>query len=139
MKAPGFTFAYIASPYTRFAGGLERASDVACRAAADLIRCGVPCYSPIAHSHAIAMKGGLDPVNHHLWLLVDKPMMRSASALIVITAEGWRESLGVQAEIAFFSKANRPIIYADPGLGGARFAAAQLEVKHFPIRGAARA
>ena len=108
-------FWYLATPYSKYPKGIEEAFMVACRAAADLIRAGVRVYSPIAHTHPVAIHGGIDPYAHEIWIPADMPFMRAAHGLIVLRAEGWEVSHGIAIEIAGFQKLNRPIVYMDEG------------------------
>jgi hypothetical protein len=107
-------FHYLAAPYSGHAFSLEDAFMRICEIAADLIRAGVRLYCPVAHSHSIAIHGGLDPSDNDLWIPFDAPMMDTATGLIVAMIEGWDESEGVAAEIAFFRKTDRPIYYLAP-------------------------
>lgn len=105
---------YLATPYSRYQGGdLTAAFLAACRLTADLMTAGYAIYSPIAHTHPIAMNSGLDPLDHTLWLPFDEAMMVAADALMVAQLEGWRESFGIDHEITFFRKARKPIVYLD--------------------------
>jgi hypothetical protein len=108
------SFYYLATPYSKYEGGIEAAFEMACQATAELIRRKIPVYSPIAHTHPIAVHGGIDPLDHGIWLLADQPMMKAASALIVWKAEGWRESRGITHEIAEFASDGKPIVMIDP-------------------------
>ena len=109
------SFYYLATPYSKYPGGIEEAFKVACRAAADLIRAGVRVYSPIAHTHPVAIHGDIDPYAHDVWLPADEPFMRSACGLIVLRAESWEQSYGIKVEIEEFKKDGKPIFYMDPG------------------------
>lgn len=112
---------YLASPYSKYPGGLERAFIEASRIAGKLIEKGMRVYSPIAHCHPISMYAGLDPLNLPLWLDVDEAMMAKADALIVAHMTGWQESSGIAHEVAFFEKAGKPIYdLVLPGLEMAR-------------------
>jgi hypothetical protein len=106
---------YLASPYSKYPGGLDEAFKEVCRAAASLIRAGVRVYSPIAHTHPIAIHGNIDPYDHGIWLPADEPFMKKASGLIVLRAESWEKSYGISVEIEEFRKAGKPIVYMDPG------------------------
>lgn len=106
---------YIATPYSKFPGGLDAAFEEACRFMANLIRHKVPCYSPIAHTHPIAKHGGLDPYDHGIWLPADKPMMDAAHGLIVCTMPTWEISYGISEEIKTFLAADKLVHYLDPG------------------------
>lgn len=102
---------YLASPYSKYERGLEAAWQVACAAASMLLRQGVSVYSPIAHSHPIAIQGGLDPLDSKLWMRMNQPLMDQATGLIVLQMKGWEESVGVQAEIDAFGRAGKTIMY----------------------------
>ncbi len=104
---------YLASPYTH--------SDVhvrdwrfreACRAAATLLRAGITVFSPIAHSHPIAQFGM--PTNWEFWSQVDREYLARCDALAVLTLPGWRESVGVQAEIGFARELGLPVVFVTP-------------------------
>lgn len=107
-------FYYLGTPYSKYRGGLEAAFVEASRIAAALIAEGLAVFSPIAHSHPIAMHGRLDPLAHGLWLPLDEPLMRAADGLIVAEMEGWRESYGLSVEIDHFRRAGKPIFHIDP-------------------------
>lgn len=104
---------YLATPYSKFHGGIESAFRYAAKVAALLIRHQVNVYSPIAHTHPIAIHGGLDPLNHELWLRFDRTMMERSDALLVAMMTGWRESHGIRMEMGFFESANKPIHFMD--------------------------
>jgi len=108
------TYYYLATPYSKYPGGIDWAYRLACEQAAWLIKQGVPVFSPIAHSHGIADHGGINPFDHGVWLPADKPMMAAASALIVVKAPGWKESLGIAYEIKEFKSEGKPIWWMLP-------------------------
>jgi len=106
---------YLATPYSRyFDGDLERAFVDASKLAAKLLLAGVKVYSPIAHTHPLAIHGNLDPLDHSIWLPFDEAMMDAAHILIVAHMDGWQESKGVAHEIEFFEKRGKPIYDLDP-------------------------
>lgn len=105
---------YIASPYSRYADGLESAFIEICRITARLIDRGVKAYSPIAHTHPIAIHGNIDPLDHAFWMDFDKAMMTVCNACLVVEMSGWRDSVGITHEIARFLAANKPVLYLDP-------------------------
>lgn len=109
-------FWYLATPYSRYEAGLERAHEDACIQAALLIRAGVAVFCPIAHSHPIAKVGGIDPLDHAIWLPVDEPMMAAAFGLIVCKLQGWSESIGVAHEIERFKRDGKSIVMMEPGI-----------------------
>lgn len=110
-------FLYIATPYSKYPHGKEQANIDACKFAAILIGAGIPCFSPIAHSHAIAQLGGIDPDSHAIWLPADQPFIDRAAAIVVVMMDGWRDSYGVSYEIDQFTKAEKPIFYLSPRVG----------------------
>lgn len=102
-------FFYLGTSYTRHDAGIEEAARMASRAAGLLISKGVNVFSPISHSHPIAYIAGLNPVDHDLWMRVDKPMMEAAEGLIVLLSPCWVKSRGLAEEIAFFRESCLPI------------------------------
>ena len=106
-------FFYVSTPYTLYAGGTMAAWLEACDVAAHIIRQGRSIYAPIVMTHPIAIHGGLDPLDHDLWLRVDEPMMRAADGLIVAKMDGWDKSRGVAREIEAFLEMGKPIEYME--------------------------
>lgn len=113
---PTATLIYLATPYTRYPGGHEAAFELACQSAAVFLAADIPVFSPIAHSHPIAKHMTAEHlVDHDLWVRIDAPMLAACAAMIVVTVEGWRESRGVQHEIAMFEQAEKPVTHWAPG------------------------
>lgn len=108
VRAPRYW--YLATPYSRWSAGTHDAWQQAAKAAGALIAVGVPVYSPIAHTHPIAMIGELDPIDHRIWLAVDAPMMAGAAGLLVLHMPGWDDSVGVRTEIGVFIATGKLII-----------------------------
>lgn len=107
-------FWYLATPYSKWKGGLDDAALMAARIAGALARYRVCVFSPIAHSHAVAVASDLDPRDHDIWIPLDEPFMASACGLIVADVEGWRDSYGVTIEIHRFRDARKPRFLLDP-------------------------
>lgn len=99
---------YLATPYSKWPSGIEDASRVACIWAAKLIRAGIPVFSPIAHSHAIAVAAAIDPYSHDIWIPADRPFWAILHGLLVADLPGWRESKGVGIEIEWFRSNGKP-------------------------------
>lgn len=110
---------YLASPYSKYPGGLERAFKDICIISADLVRRGYAVFSPIAHTHPIAIQGGLNPLDHSLWLPFDEPMMRACTAIAVAMLPGWKDSYGVDFEIKQFKAMAKPEFYLRTNVGSA--------------------
>ena len=79
----GDGFWYLATPYSKWAAGIDDAALMAARIAGSLARYRVAVFSPIAHSHAVAMASGIDPRDHTIWIPLDDPFMDAARGLIV--------------------------------------------------------
>ena len=105
---------YLASPYTHFEGGLENAFQEAAELAGRLLLAGVHCFSPIVHGHPLSQYGGVEAINHILWLEHDEKHMARCDALLVATFKGWEDSYGVTYEIDWFKRADRPVRFIDP-------------------------
>ena len=116
VAGPPLTFWYLASPYSKYPCGLNCAFVDVCKQATLLVEQGIPVFSPIAHTHPIALHGGLDPLDHSIWIPADEPFMRAASGLIVLKLDGWKESHGVKIEIDHFLEARKPVVFMTPGI-----------------------
>ena len=106
-------FWYLATPYSKYPGGMEAAYKEATHIAGSFILDGLSIYCPIAHSHLIAQYSGLDPQDHSIWLYADKPFMISAVGLIVVQMPSWARSYGIQQEIKAFRGMKKPIMYLE--------------------------
>ena len=107
-------FWYVATPYSKYPGGLHEAFMLAVRVRGGLIRAGIPSFSPIVHSHPVAMECDMDPRDHGIWLPCEAPIMAAAVGLIVVMADGWQDSYGMGQEIEAFITTHRPFVYLDP-------------------------
>jgi len=114
---PKGEIAFLASPYSHPDPAVrERRYQQAAKATAYLIcHRGMTVFSPIVHSHPLALIGGLDACDLAFWQRQNKPFMDACyGGLIVLKLDGWKESVGVQAEIAFMRGKRRQIEYLDP-------------------------
>lgn len=107
---PPVPFYYLATPYSRHPRGVEEACREAASAAAACFRAGILVFSPIPHSHAIAVAGDL-PGGFEYWQALDHAMIRASAGLIVVKMDGWENSAGVQAEIVIAGNYGKPIHY----------------------------
>lgn len=106
-------FWYLATPYSKYGDGPEAAFVEAAKIVGSLIGSGMAVYSPIAHTHPVAIHSGMDPLDHNIWLPADKPMMDAAIGLIVAKMLGWEDSYGIGEEIKAFRAADKPIMYLE--------------------------
>jgi hypothetical protein len=82
------------------------------RAAAKLMREGHIVYSPISHTHPIAVAGDL-PLDWAYWQSVDEFYIRLCERVIVLTLTGWKSSKGVQAEIDIARALDKPVEFME--------------------------
>lgn len=104
---------YLASPYSHPEAAIreQRFRDV-CRATAELMKRGENVFSPIVHSHPLVVYGL--PNTWKFWQRVDREYLEHCEKLVVLMLDGWRESIGVQAEIAIAGELQLPIEFLDP-------------------------
>lgn len=90
---------YIATPYSHpDPAVMERRFLEVNRFCAGLMKEGVHVYSPISHTHPIAVCGDL-PRGWDFWEQYDRIMLAACRKIIVFCQEGWLESKGVKAEL----------------------------------------
>jgi len=107
-------YIYLASPYTHPEKEVRRLRfDIACAAAAHLMRSGRVVFSPIAHSHPIHFHG-LDGMDHGFWMRQDGPLLDAADSVVVLMLPGWDTSAGVAWEIDRAIEAGKPVEYLRP-------------------------
>ena len=101
---------YLASPYSHRDPAMRqmRFND-ACRAAAHLIRQGYAVFSPIAHGHSICRYGL--PTDWRFWEPIVRQHLECSEEVVVLMLDGWRESVGVHAEIRIAGECGRPVRY----------------------------
>lgn len=109
-----FDLVYLATPYTKYPEGITLAYIHACKLAARLLRVGIKVYSPIAHTHAIAVHGSIDPLDLSIWLPFDAALIAKSDLLLVAMMQGWEESVGIRHEIDAFVEADKPVLFLDP-------------------------
>jgi len=89
---------YIAIPYSSV--NKEESFRLSNKIAAEQYKMGNIVYAPVSHSHPIAIQEGL-PGGFEFWEKIDFEFIRWADYVLVIKMEGWKESKGVQKEIAY--------------------------------------
>lgn len=104
---------YLATPYSHpDADVRERRFHEVNRVAGDLIRKGIHVFSPISHSHSIAMDGDL-PKDFEFWQAYCRVMLRACGKMIVLMQDGWKESVGVKAEVAIAREMGLPVEFLE--------------------------
>lgn len=102
---------YLASPYSHPDPEVRRQRfDTVCFAAAGFMREGHHIFSPIAHTHPIAMQGDL-PKGWEFWAEYDRKIIAVCGELWVLQMDGWRESQGVAAEVKIAEEYGLPVRY----------------------------
>lgn len=106
--------AYLAVPYSDPNPAVrEERFQAANSAAARLFQQGRQVYSPISHSHPITLAGKL-PEQFSFWAKFDLDMLARCEELLVLRLPGWRDSVGVTAEIAAAREYGIPVKFLDP-------------------------
>lgn len=110
----GEVLVYLATPYTHADPRvMERRFLGVNKAAAILMKMGFLVYSPISHTHPIALAGDL-PKEWSFWGKFDTVMMSHCNCMIVLMQEGWRESKGIKEEIKIAQKLKIPFEFIKP-------------------------
>jgi len=111
---PGDGMLYLASPYSHRNAAIreERFVNV-CHAAGLLMRVGYLVFSPIAHTHPIAVRTGL-PTDWTFWEQMDSEMVKVCACVAVLCLPGWEESRGCQNEVALAAREGIPTVHIQP-------------------------
>ncbi len=89
---------------------MEKRFHAACEAAGKLIKQGHLVYSPIAHSHSIAVRCEL-PKDWEFWQRVDREYIKWVDEVQVLCLPGWEESTGIENEIKIAKELEKPVWY----------------------------
>ena len=116
----GCALIYLATPYSHEDATVRemRFKEVN-KCAASLMGSGMHIFSPISHTHPIAVEGDLLK-GWEFWEKYDRKMLASCDGVIVLQQDGWKESTGVQAEIKIAEELGIPVEYIEHnrGIGG---------------------
>ena len=108
-------FSYMASPYTHEDPDVrQRRFEQVCRAAAHMMDEGKVVFSAIAHGHAIEIYGAESRRDWEFWENQCINMLDTADELLVLTLDGWQDSVGVQREIDYAEDCGIPTRYINP-------------------------
>jgi hypothetical protein len=107
---------YLACPYSVTIGHSKSWEavrfELANIAAMALINRGAVVFSPISHSHPIALTQPVAKNTHSLWLSQDFEFLKWADLMVILDLPGVDESYGVRREIQFCSEHLKPCVYA---------------------------
>jgi len=102
---------YLATPYSDpDPKVMERRFSRACELSAVLMRAGHLVFSPIAHTHPIAVSGEL-PRGWEFWQRYDTAMICNAGLVLVVQMPGWEKSKGIAGEVALAQEFGVPVKY----------------------------
>jgi len=104
---------YIASPYMHPNPAIvqQRFDDVCKFVARIQGELSVPVFSPIVHSHSLVGHGIRS--DWWFWESIDKQFIDLATMLIVLKLDGWKNSVGVEAEVEYAFRNGVIVIKAD--------------------------
>lgn len=105
---------YLAVPYSSPDPAIRESRFRAANYAAGmLMNEGQIVFSPISHTHPIAIECDL-PKGWDYWGSFDRAYLACSKRVIVLMLDGWRESVGVTAELAIAAEMGIPVAYLDP-------------------------
>lgn len=85
-----------------------------CRYVANLLENGFRAFSPIAHSEGLTMACPWLTRTFGFWKDLDLDMVRRSDSIHVLKLDGYRQSIGVQSEIAEARNNDIPVSYMEP-------------------------
>ena len=101
---------YLATPYTGTPEQQQERFEQVNKVAAQLMANGFLVFSPISHTHPIALAGDL-PKGWDFWAAHDRTFIEWCDELYVLTLNGWAESTGVTAERKLARELGKPVRY----------------------------
>lgn len=81
--------------------------------AARMMQAGIMVFSPISHTHPIALAGDL-PKGWDFWEKYDSLYLDMSRAMVVLCLDGWKSSAGVKHEIRVIESQGKPVYYLTP-------------------------
>lgn len=100
---------YLATPYTSTNPvTVDYRVRAVNKVAADFMKAGHVVFSPISHSHTIAMENNL-PTTFEFWQVQNHAFIDWADMVMILTIPGWKESKGVADEIEYARKIGCPV------------------------------
>ena len=105
---------YLACPYTHPNPYVrERRFTRVNLAAGELINSGHIVFSPISQSHPIALACNL-PRDFEFWRGYNLSFIEWCDELYVLALDGWKESVGVRAEVEYAEEIGKPVMIWTP-------------------------
>jgi len=104
---------YLACPYSHPDEAVRLTRfNAANRMSSVLMQAGVFIFSPISHTHPIALHGL--PLGWDFWEPYDRAILETCRAVLVLCCDGWEKSKGVTAEIGIASELGLPVGFIHP-------------------------
>lgn len=104
---------YLASPYSNpDPAVVEARYEAVLEASVQLMNKGFILMEPIAQSHDKAKRYTL-PTNFEYWQRANEAWINKSDGVIVCLIDGWKESRGVQSEIAYAESKGQSVYYYD--------------------------
>ncbi len=105
---------YLASPYSHECDPVrELRFRQICEYAGYFMSMGYDIYSPIAHSHSIAVHSQL-PTDWQFWRNTCTKMISKCDEFWVLTMDGWATSIGVREETKIAKQMGKNIKHVSP-------------------------
>lgn len=102
---------YLAVPYSHpDAAVRQERFELANAKAADLMNQGYIVFSPISHSHPIAVQGTL-PLDFEFWQAMNESFIEWCDKMFVCKIDGWEESVGIKGEIRIADSLGREVLF----------------------------
>jgi hypothetical protein len=103
---------YLCSPYSDPNPAVrEQRFQAACAVTAGLLRDGQMVYSPVVHGHPL-VRYGLS-TDWSFWERHDRLHLERCDEVVVLMLDGWRVSVGLQAELRHASVLGKPVRYLE--------------------------
>jgi len=101
MEARTVSFIYLASPYSHEMDTVKQQRyELVSETVVQLLKQDIHVYSPIVHCHELAKRFNLSG-SFAFWQDYNFAMIEASAGLWVLKLEGWKESIGVKAEIKY--------------------------------------
>ena len=108
---PRTSLCYLATPYSHPDAEIREVRfRLACAVTGELLAQGFRVISPIVHGHSVAQVSNL-PGDWEFWSGHCRALLTRCDRLLVLRVNGWRESVGVRAEIELAEGLRMPVHY----------------------------
>lgn len=103
---------YLACPYSHADASIRSERYRICSEVAySMILEGKVVFSPLSHSVGMLEELGVEDGGWEFWRNLDLGILGHCDGLVVLTLEGWQESLGVLSEIGHAESLGIPVVY----------------------------